>query len=160
MGQTPYLSKNVLYKSSENKQNTQMKSLKVGRQWLPAGRSRVPGFGAFQSKERALNGKGAVIKNSPANAGDVRDTGLIPGPGRSPGGGHGNPLQYSCLGNPIDRGSWQAAVHSIVPMHARAGPRSRSLQLWSLSGPGQVSEGLQTPPPRSFKSVRIPDSAS
>ena len=47
-----------------------------------------------------------VVKNPPANAGDVREVGLILGSGRSPGGGHGNPLQYSCLGNPMDRGAW------------------------------------------------------
>ena len=52
-----------------------------------------------------------VVKNPPANAGDVRDTGSIPGLGRSPGGGHGNPLQSSCLKDPKDRGAWQAAVH-------------------------------------------------
>ena len=52
-----------------------------------------------------------VVKNLPANAGDVRDTGSIPGLGRSPGGGHGNPPQYSCLENPMDRGAWQATVH-------------------------------------------------
>ena len=46
-----------------------------------------------------------VIKNPPANAGDIRDTGSIPGLGRSPEGGHGNPLQYSCLENPMDRGA-------------------------------------------------------
>ena len=46
-----------------------------------------------------------VVKNPPANAGDVRDVGLIPGWGRSPGEGHGNPLQYSCLENPMDRGA-------------------------------------------------------
>ena len=51
-----------------------------------------------------------VVKNLPANA-DVRDTGSIPGLGRSPGGGHGNPLQYSCLQNPMDRVAWQATVH-------------------------------------------------
>ena len=45
-----------------------------------------------------------VVKNLPANAGDVIDAGSIPGLGRSPGGGHGNPLQYSCLENPMDRG--------------------------------------------------------
>ena len=50
-----------------------------------------------------------VVKNQPANAGDVRDSGLIPGLGRAPGGGHGNPLQYSCLENPMDRGAWQAS---------------------------------------------------
>ena len=49
-----------------------------------------------------------VVKNSPTNAGD---TGSISESGRSPGGGHGNPLQYSCLENPMDRGAWQAAVH-------------------------------------------------
>jgi len=48
-----------------------------------------------------------MVKNLPANAEDVRDMGLIPGLGRSPGGGHGNPLQYSCLENPMGRGAWQ-----------------------------------------------------
>ena len=47
-----------------------------------------------------------VVKNPPANEGDIRDAGLIPGLGRSPGGGNGDPLQYSCLGNPMDRGCW------------------------------------------------------
>ena len=47
------------------------------------------------------------VKNLPANAGDVRDTGLIPGSGRSPGGAQGNPLQCSCLENPMDRGAWR-----------------------------------------------------
>ena len=51
-----------------------------------------------------------VVKNPPANAGDVRDVGLIPGLGRSPGGGHGNPLQYSSLENPMDRGACWATV--------------------------------------------------
>ena len=45
------------------------------------------------------------------NAGDLRDTGSIPGLGRSPGGGHGNPLESSCLENPMDRGAWRAIVH-------------------------------------------------
>ena len=52
-----------------------------------------------------------MVKNPPANAGDV---GLIPGWGRSPGGGHGNPLQYFSLGNPMDRGGWQATVHAVT----------------------------------------------
>ena len=52
---------------------------------------------------------GAVVKNLPANAGDTGDTGLIPGMGKPPGGGHGNPLQYSCLKNFVDRGAWWAA---------------------------------------------------
>ena len=56
---------------------------------------------------------GAVVNNPSENAGDVRDVGLIPGLGRSPGGGHGNPLQYSCLENPMDRGDWRATVHKV-----------------------------------------------
>ena len=55
-----------------------------------------------------------VVKNPPANAGDVRDTDVIPGSGRSPGEGHGNSLQYSCLENPMDRGAWQAAVRRVA----------------------------------------------
>ena len=55
-----------------------------------------------------------VVKNSPTNAGDIRDVGLISGSGRSPGGGHGNPLQYSCLENPMDREAWQATVHGVT----------------------------------------------
>ena len=54
---------------------------------------------------------GPVIKNLSANAGD---TGSIPGSGRSPGGGNGNPLEYSCLGNPMDRGAWLATVHGVT----------------------------------------------
>ena len=52
-----------------------------------------------------------VVKNPPANTGDIRDVGLITGSGRFPGGGHGNPLQYSCLENPMDRGAWGATGH-------------------------------------------------
>ena len=52
-----------------------------------------------------------VVKNLPASAGGVRDGGSIPGLGRSPGGGHGNPLQYSCLEDPTDREAWWATVH-------------------------------------------------
>ena len=55
-----------------------------------------------------------MVKNPAANEGDVRDAGSIPGWGRSPGGGHGNPLQYSCLENPMDRGAWQATVHKVA----------------------------------------------
>jgi len=52
-----------------------------------------------------------VVKNPPANTGDV---GLTPGSRRSPGEGHGNPLQYSCLENPVDRGAWQATVYRVT----------------------------------------------
>ena len=55
-----------------------------------------------------------VEKNSPANAGDFRDTGLIPGSGRFPGEGNGNPLQYSCLGNTMSRRAWWAIVYGVV----------------------------------------------
>ena len=55
-----------------------------------------------------------MVKNPPVNAGDMRDLGSIPGSGRSPGGGNGNPLQYSCLENPMDRGAWWATVHGVA----------------------------------------------
>ena len=57
---------------------------------------------------------GLRVKNLPANVGDVRDTGSISGLRRSPGGGHGNPLQYSCLENLMDREAWQATVHRVA----------------------------------------------
>ena len=55
-----------------------------------------------------------VVKNPPANAGNSSDMGSISGSGRSPGGGNGNPLQYSCLGNPMDIGAWRATVHRVT----------------------------------------------
>ena len=55
-----------------------------------------------------------VVKNPPASAGDTGDTGSVPGSGRSPGEGSGNPLQYSRLGNSMDRGAWQATVHGVT----------------------------------------------
>ena len=60
-----------------------------------------------------------MVKNPPANAGDLRDAGLIPGWGRSPGGGNGSPLQYPCLENPMDRGAWLAAVHGVAQSQTR-----------------------------------------
>ena len=53
-------------------------------------------------------------KESACNAGDTRDAGSVPRSGRSPGGGCGNPLQYSCLENPMDKGAWQAPVHTVT----------------------------------------------
>ena len=61
------------------------------------------------------------VKTLPANARDIRDTGSIPGLGRSPGGGHGDPLQYPCLENPMDRGAWQATVHEVTK--SQIGPK-------------------------------------
>ena len=55
-----------------------------------------------------------MVKNQPANAGDIREVVSIPGLGRSPGRGHGNPLQYSCLENPMDRRAWLASVHEVT----------------------------------------------
>ena len=57
---------------------------------------------------------GSMVKNPPSNAGEAGNVGLIPGLGRSPGGGHGNPLQYSCLENPMDREAWWAIVHGVA----------------------------------------------
>ena len=61
-----------------------------------------------------LTSGGTVIKNKPANSGDVGDTGLICGLGRSPGEGNGNSLQYSCLENSMDREAWQATVQGVA----------------------------------------------
>ena len=55
-----------------------------------------------------------VVKNQPANTGDIKDADLIPGLGISPGGVHGNPLKYSCLGKPMDNGAWWATVHRVA----------------------------------------------
>ena len=55
-----------------------------------------------------------VVKSPPASAGDLRDSGSVPGLGRSPGGGYSNLLQYSCLENPTDRGAWTAVVHRVA----------------------------------------------
>ena len=60
-----------------------------------------------------------VIKNLPENEADARDTNSVPGLGRSPGGRHGNPLQYSCLENSMDRGAWQATVHRVTKSQTR-----------------------------------------
>ena len=60
-----------------------------------------------------------MVKNLPTNARDAGDAGLIPGWGRSPGVGNGNPLQYSCLENPMDRGAWRATVHGVTKSQTR-----------------------------------------
>ena len=86
-----------------------------------------------------------VVKNPPANAGDIRDVGAIPGLGRSPGGGHGNLLQYSCLENPMDRGTWQVESMGTqrvrhLSTHARNELWSRELGGWGtmLAAPSQA----------------------
>ena len=74
----------------------------------------------LQAKEVMVFPGGSVVKNPPANAGDARENvGLIPESGRSPGGGNGDPLQYSCLGNPMDREAWWATVHGVTKSQIR-----------------------------------------
>ena len=77
----------------------------------------------------------SVVKNPPANAADIIDTGSTPGSGRFPRGGYGNPLQYSCLENPMDRGAWLATAHRVaksrtrlkrLSMHAHARARTHT----------------------------------
>ena len=70
---------------------------------------------------------GQVVKNSLARAGDARDVGSISGSGRSPGGGNGNPLQSSCLENPMDRGAWWATVHGVTKNQTRLSTHTHTL---------------------------------
>ena len=69
-----------------------------------------------------------MVNNLPASAGDIRDLGSIPGWGRSPGGRHGNPLQYSCLENPMDRGAWRATIHRLTKSQTQLKQRSTHAQ--------------------------------
>ena len=70
---------------------------------------------------------GTVVKNLPASAGDTRDAGLIPTSGRSPEEGNGNPFQYSCLENSIDRGVWQAPVHEVTESDTTERPSTQHI---------------------------------
>ena len=72
-----------------------------------------------------------VVKNPSDNVGDIRDDSSIPGLGRSPGGGHGNPFQYSCLENPMDRGAWWATVHRVI----KSWTRLKQLSMQSTHSP-------------------------
>ena len=78
-----------------------------------------------------------TVKNPPANAGD---SGSIPGSGRSPEGRHGNPLQYSCLGNPMDRDAWQATVHGVAKNQTRLKRLSSSSSFLSGASPQSGKE--------------------
>ena len=78
-----------------------------------------------------------VVKNPPDNAGDIRDVGLIPKLGRFPEEGNGNPLQYSCLENPMDRGGWQAIVHGVAKSQTRL--KRLSILMMSNGGSNSVS---------------------
>ena len=87
-----------------------------------------------------------VVKNPPVNAGDLRDTGSVLGQRRSPGGGHGNPLQYSCLENPMDRAAWWATDLGVTNSRKQLKQLSthRSNCLWNLQSPWQ-NENVGSP---------------
>ena len=83
------------------------------------------------------------VKHLPADTGHVS---LIPGPGRSPGGGHGNPLQSSCLENPMDRGAWRAAVHGVAKSQTRLiRHRVATWTLWIATAGRRYAIGGQVP---------------
>ena len=83
-----------------------------------------------------------VVKNLPANTGDLGDSGLVPGSGRSPGGGHGNPLQYPCLASHLDRRAWRATVHGVTKSQTR--PSDLALRHSNLPLPPPV-QGARSP---------------
>ena len=86
-----------------------------------------------------------MIKNLPADAGDPRDAGSVPGLGKSPGEGNGNPLQYSCLENPRDRGAWWAAIYGVAQSQTRLKrlcSSSRIIIKYSTNALGEVHTGL------------------
>ena len=85
-------------------------------------RGRLPNINMSIKPGSVSHGASQVVlevNNPSASAGDTRDTGLTPDSGRSPGGGNGNPLQYSCLENPMDRGAWQAMVYRVAKSRTR-----------------------------------------
>ena len=95
-----------------------------------------------------------LVKNPPANAGNIRDVGLIPVSGRSCGGGHGDPVQYSCLGSPTDRGAWRATLHGVAQSQTRLRGFAHTVSLvvtggifnLLLVGPGSLTrDGIWAP---------------
>ena len=82
-----------------------------------------------------------VVKNLPVNAGDIRDVGSIPDSERSPGGGNGNPLQYSCLENPMGREAWWATIHRVTKNWTRLKQLSRQAQARGWRGDEVASPG-------------------
>ena len=111
---------------------------------LPGQSQAVPhiGLGAPQGREPHIMGSygysqasqvALVVKNLPANAGDIRDADSVPGSGRSPGGGHGNPFQNSCLENPMDRGACQATVHGVTESDTTEGTQHACIHCYDHS---------------------------
>ena len=93
---------------------------------------KYPEYSRIRASQVAL-----VMRNPPANAGDKRDVSSIPGSRRSPGGGHGNPLQYSCLENLMDRGGWHATVHGVERTRhhwSDLAPTNSRIKLWRMNG--------------------------
>ena len=86
-----------------------------------------------------------MVKNLPANAGDVRDVASISGSGRSSGGGHGNQPQYSCLENPMGRGAWWATVHGITKSQTRLKQLSTHVQIYVNIYTYMIRRKRQTP---------------
>ena len=74
-----------------------------------------------------------MLKYPPANTGGIRDMSLITGSGRCPEGGHGNPLQYSCLENPVDRGAWQTTIHGVMKSRTRLSNLAHRQPICSIS---------------------------
>ena len=97
-----------------------------------------------------------ALGNPPASAGDVRDMGLIPGLGRSPGGGHGNPLQYSCLKNLMDRGSWWATVHRVARSWTQLKWLSTHARTFMPQNPDNLSCEALSYPPTPSKRANLP----
>ena len=96
-----------------NTDSTQSWKEDEGQSYATSSEKQVEVLDRYEQFARASS-VALVVKNPPANTGDSRTMGLIPGSGRSPGKGHGNPLQDSCLENPIDGGAWQVTVHGVA----------------------------------------------
>ena len=111
----------VFYHTGPNKHNVSKAILSLARiSVLMAANSLFSSpLTLIQSFPRRASQLALMVKNLPANEGDVRDTGSVPELGRSPGEGHGNPLQYSCLENPKDRRAWRAMVHWVAKSWTR-----------------------------------------
>ena len=117
-----------------------------------------------ETMTRCMSSPGAsqvalAVKNLPAKSGDTRDAGSIPASGRSPGEGHGNPLQYSCLENPMDRGAWRVLVHRVekswtrlkrLSTMPRPAPRARTGEPWA---PAHCFTAVKLGTSGSYKSI-------
>ena len=101
---------------------------------------------------------GSVVKNLPAKAGDTRDVRSIPGSGRSYGGGNGNPLQYSCLENPMDRGAWQVMVHGVAKSQTRDTTKRLSVHTPYYCPPSALEVGSSKCVLKQWTAGRRPDS--